>query len=1112
MKKNKPFGELFYRSLKKTLLIMRIAIILRILGILQARANDAYSQKTRLSLNFSETELVKVLDKIEDESEFFFLYNEKLLDTERKVNVTANDQLISVILDDLFSGTDVKYTIIDRKIILAPEYLTKETDAATIMQQKVVSGTVTDASNGEGMAGVNIQVKGTTIGTISDVKGKYSIPSAVDQNAILVFSFIGYVKQEVAVAGKTVIDVALAGEMTSLEEVMVVGYGTMQKSDLTGSVVRADIKSFEESPSVSIMQSLQGNVPGLNVGQVDQSGENPEFSIRGRTTISGSQKPLIVLDGVIYRGNLVDINTYDVESVNVLKDASSTAIYGSEAANGVILIKTKSGEGYLGKPKISYSGQITYNTPSKILEPIRREGALQKAYDADWTNSSLAPEYLESNPDWNRYNTFNNIQQANGYDNGVDSDWLKLLTQNAYIRQHNIGITGGTDIINYNTSFGYTDQKGWLINDDYKRYNIRVNLDSKITDWFSVSIQSFISSSDYSGASPDPSDIYTHPLYQVYDEKGIPIPEPTGSGINPVLKPNIDDFDKNLNIFGNVNAKIDIPFVKGLSYNLTYNNTYLHGRKYYFDKYSNNFLGYGYKNYDINYSWAFDNILEYKRTFNKHKINATLVYGREKRKSEFTHSESSDFDNPVLVYNSLQAGKIQIINSGGWEENSIYSMGRMFYSFKDKYMFTGTIRRDGFSGFGEENKFGVFPSVALAWVTSKESFLQGIKWLNNLKMRVSYGINGNRTIDRYATLAKVQQNIAYIYGDGGTATIGQWISNLPNPELKWESTTGINFGVDFGVFNNRLFGNIEYYDAKTNDLLYDINIPVLTGFSSIPTNIGELHNHGFEMTLTSVNFRKSDWNWQTTFNLSLNRNEVISILGRDDNGDGKEDDIVSSEIFIGEPLGVLYDYEIAGMYQIGDEIPSSFYPGTYKLKDLNNDGIITPEFDRKIVGNTDPGYLLSFQSNLKFKKWTFNIFINSIQGGNDYYYANGSPQGIFSKDNEKQWSEGSTTWDYWTPENPDAKHPQIQSLAIYRVNLPVQRNFVRLQNISLSYDFNTKSDLNTNFEFKGKIYVNGKNIHTWTNWEGWDPETGSGLAPDGRPVMKSYTVGLEIEF
>ena len=514
-----------------------------------------------------------------------------------------------------------------------------------------------------------------------------------------------------------------------------------------------------------------------------------------------------------------------------------------------------------------------------------------------------------------------------------------------------------------------------------------------------------------------------------------------------------------------------------------------------------------------------DNILSYKNTFGKHAINATFVYGIEKRQYEMTKAGATNFSNDILGFNKLDAGQadLQTATSGAWEESSLYTMLRAIYTYNDKYILTGTVRRDGFSGFGKNHKFGVFPSAALAWRISEEDFFKNnINWMENLKLRLSYGQNGNRTVGRYQTLAQMGAQTGYLFGDGSSAEQMQWIKSLANADLKWETTNTFNIGFDFGALNGRIFGNIEYYLSQTNNLLYDIDIPRINGLDKISSNIGKMRNRGFEMSVTGVPIETKDFSWDITFNFSRNRNKVVSILGIDADGDGKEDDLVTNKIFINHPYGVCYDYNIIGMWQIADKqaglIPDGFEYGTYKVQDVNNDGKYTADQDRIILGYTDPAYRFSIQNSFRYKNWELKFLINSIQGGKNYYY--GQP-GSSLPNPDNIYQNNLFNFDYWTPENPNARYRQLgyytQALGGYGFSPYVQRSFVRLQDVTISY--NVPSAFLNKFKVNRlKLYVTGKNLLTFTDWDGWDPETGTGLVSNQYPVMRSYSVGLNLEF
>lgn len=988
----------------------------------------------------------------------------------------------------------------------------------SLSQQQVVTGTVTESETGEAMPGVNILVKGTTIGTLTDPNGKFSLPVPDPGNAILVFSFIGYSTREVPVEGKPVINLALASELTGLDEVIVVGYGTMKKSDLTGSVVRADIESFREAPNVSVMQSLQGSVAGLNVGQVNQSGEEPDILIRGMSSISGETSPLIVVDNVIFRGNIIDINPNDIASIDILKDASSAAIYGSQASNGVILITTTRSGGADGKPIFNYSSYYSFQSPVKELIPGTPEEYIKKTEESDIYNSRIASSgYIELNPAWNPSGKFKTSEEIAAYNQGRSTDWYNLLTNdNMYTQSHNLSLTNSTKFNNYLISVGYTEQNGYMLNEDYSRLNARINIDNTITDWLQIGVQSFMTLSDYSGQDANPNNRYLSPYATAYDENGELVLITGGNTVNPLIQADADQLEKRLNLFGNIFANIKVPFIKGLAYKVNFSNNYRTSNNYYFRYYESNFQGQGSKTDNFNNGWSVDNIVTYKRVFNNiHNIDITLVYGLEKLKETYTTATASVFSSFSLGYNKLQVGSagLQEALSGAWEESSLYNMGRIFYGYRNKYLFTGTVRRDGFSGFGELNKFGIFPSMSVAWVISEEPFLRDkFTWLDQFKARLSYGSTGNRTVGRYQTLARVTGGYNYITSTGAPIYT-QNISSLESPNLKWETTTGVNFGIDFGIFERRISGSIDYYNNNTKDLLYNVDLPAVSRFQKFPDNLGKLHNHGLEISLTSVNLRMSDIDWTSTLTFSRNRNQLKQLLGFDLNDDGKEDDLISEGLFIGQPLDAIYTYKIDGKWQVGEVIPPGNDLGANKVVDISKDGTIDAN-DKTIIGYRNPSYRFSINNLIRYKEWALKFFIYSIQGGKNYYMSEDDILGLQIRNQENHFNVNFPSGlDYWTPQNPDAKYqrPNINVSDGLAGSGFSQRNFARLQDLSLSYDL--PAALIQKIRIQNlKVYLSGKNLITLTKWPGWDPETGEKISINGLPVVKSYTIGVNVEF
>lgn len=1076
----------------------------------------------RVSLAIKNAKLDSVFKEIERQTVFTFFYEEKLIDKFPSVSVQARQRLLKSVLQDMSTLYRLQFKQINYSISVKTVPAAEKQD--TTIAPITVSGKVTDQTHNP-IAGVSVLVEGSSTGTTTDADGNYNI--TIEKGVSLSFSFIGHKTEVREVGDQETINVILDEDIKGLDEVVVIGYGVQKKSDLTGAVASADIAHLTETPNVSLFQGLQGTVSGLNIGAVDEAGENPLFTIRGQNTLSnnsGDNAPLIVVDGIIYRGNLVDLNTADIKSVDILKDISSTAIYGSQASNGVILITTKKGGGKR-QPTINYNASYSFQQPSNKLQPMGGEELDKFLRDVFWEQGSrIGPDYLTPNPDFTLLPYFRNAAIATNYENGATHDWWGNLTRNGSVHNQNISVAGGDEWVKYFLSGGMTDVKGFMINEAYKKYNYRINVDAQVNKWISLGVESFLTNSDYSGVSPGVSTAFTmFPWAPAYEENGDYTLTPDSRGLSPYLQIQQDDLDKRLNLFANLHAELQIPAIKGFKYRVNFSQNYRTADASRFNPWGASYTGNGYKNNNQNYDWILDNIFTYSKDIgDKHRINATLLYGVEERNYSFTNAGAQNFVNDLLGYNRLQAGDptLNTVSSGKERENSLYTMGRLFYSYDSKYMITGTVRRDGFSGFGSKKKVGIFPSVAAAWVISEEGFYGNMtKIADYLKLRISYGESGRRAVGRYATQAIVSSSPAVIFGDGGITTQGQWISTLANDNLGWETTRGINIGLDFGFLNSRINGNIEYYNNNTRDILYNVQLPTMTGFSSIADNIGKVHNWGIELSLNAVVVNKKDFRWESGVVYARNRNEIVSILGpwNDQDGDGKEDGLIANSLFIGEPQNVNYNYEVIGIWQLADKdagtIPSGFMPGTYKLADLNNDGKISAANDRRILGYVDPAYRIGWSNTFRYKNLNLYIFINSIQGGKNFYQANLSfHTNEWHKLDQLVYSTPPAGgWDYWMPENPDAKFRRPDNPSQLGINTGPheQRNFIRIQDISLSYNLNSpflkKIGMN-----RLKVFISGKNLFTITKWEGWDPETGVGFVP-GRPVMKSYTLGLNLD-
>lgn len=964
------------------------------------------------------------------------------------------------------------------------------------------------------LAGAGVVIQGTTKGTVTDADGTATL--SVSQGSFLEISMIGYATQTVQVEGQSSISVVLTEDSVLLDEVVFIGYGTAKKSDLTGSVVSADIETFRHAPNTSIMESLHGTVPGLNIGQVNSAGAEPSIEVRGQVTINGSTDPLVILDGIIYSGRISDINPSDIESIEVLKDASSKAVYGAQAANGVIMITSKSGKRE-ARPTITYSGKFAFSEPTIKTRLLNREEWLARLRDIEYESAYTRESgYTEINPDWDFTNSQLTPKSIQGITNNLEYDWWDACTNLGHNYTHSVTVSGGSKRAAYYLSGSHSDVKGVTMNDIYRRTTLRINMDVNVTDWLKIGTNTFLAFLDYSGESPNIGNILlmnpvVSPFVSPEDENWDLEANPTGiKTLNPFIQSRSKDMEKKHQINTNVYGIIDVPWVPGLRYQLNYSYRLSASNSGNFNIFKDNLQGHGEKSYGNDYYWLLDNILSYNRSFNRHNLSLTFVYGLNKRKHDTASATGTGYDTDVLGYNSLELGTLQVISSSGYEESSLYQMGRISYNYAGRYLFNATLRRDGFSGFAENHKFGLFPSVGIGWAVSEEDFMKKCGWMDQLKLRVSYGRTGNQT-SRYSSLAKMS-NANYIFGDGASTSVGYSLSTMGNPNLKWETTDELNTGIDFGFLNGRLSGSVDYYNSITKDLLWDMTIPSVSGFTVVSTNIGKIRNQGVEITLHGVPVRTQDFEWNLTTVFSSNKNRIVSLLGEDNDGDGKEDDLVASGLFIGEPIGAVYGYQVDGMWQLDDIIPVGWYPGTYKLHDFGNGEFyeITPAEDRVILGYTEPAWRMGITNRLKYKNFSLSFMFNIVNGGkNGYLGANGG-RDYTTVSNAVAQNEFTFT-DFWSPRNPDGKFARTWVTPTVAGTLYQQRNFVRLQDLSLSYTLGEK--LAKKIGAKNlALSISGKNLLTFTDWVGWDPELGVGAGHSSRPVIRSYSFGIDLTF
>ena len=978
-----------------------------------------------------------------------------------------------------------------------------------------VSGTVTDGS-GVPMPGVTVLIKGTTSGTTTNINGVYTL-AAVPANTTLVFSFIGMKTREIVIENRSKIDVKLENETIGLEEIVSVGYGTQKKKDLTGSIVRMEMDGKEQTASTSLVQALQGSTPGLNAVSGSTAGETGSISIRGQTSLSASDAPLVVLDGIIFNGSIGDLNINDIQSVDVLKDASAAAVYGSRSANGVIVINSKKGTSE--QPKFNFNAYYGFqdlaNTDRtnvmnaeqyavRLVDYYYQQdlyawyktgpvNADERPGRPDVTDRDLVASYLRTE------------EEQTNYLNGNEINWIDEVFRTAPIQSYSLSVSGKTKRTNYYLSNSYVDQQGILENDKFKRLTFFGRFESEVSSWLKVGFNPTFSHRDFSGVAASAGyALQASPLGDKYDESGNYPLYIAGESYNyhPLGNLLIDDSNPEDYFELVLKGTVEVPWVKGLKYQVDYSKSYKFVRNSRFYPTTvvtgSQLGGVAYKDNNDEKHWLLNSLFTYDGTFGKHKINASYLFSRENLYGEGLYMYAYGFDNEILGYNSMELAENQETSSSGYEENNLSYMGRINYSYASRYLLTATIRRDGFSGFGDNKKFGNFPSLSLGWVISEESFMDKLDWMDFLKLRLSYGINGNQGIGRYASQSKMASTTTVF--DGETA-VGLYAYSLGNADLGWEKTASFNLGLDYNLFDNRISGAVDVYKAKTSDVLVERSIPRMTGNSSVWSNIGGVENKGIEVSLATENIRTQDFKWKTNFAFSLVRNKITKLYD-----DVTED--TGNSWFVGHSINSIYGYKNDGVWQekdlFGGTIMDGYYPGQFKVRDLNDDGEISADNDRKIIGSTDPNFRISMTNTVTYKNFSFSFFLNSIQGGNNYYIASNSSALVAGGTDNAYRLNRTAVRDYWRPDNAVNNAPGIYYNPKINPGVYQSRSFVRLQDVSLAYTFghNLLSQLKID---NLKVYVSGKNLHTWTKWSGWDAETGD-------PMMRSVIGGVNISF
>jgi len=999
--------------------------------------------------------------------------------------------------------------------------------SVALAQNVTVKGTVTD-DTGEPLPGVTVTVAGmTATGTVTNLDGNYEL--AVPGDAQLVFSFVGFTQQTIDVNNRTSIDVTLKPDLIGLQEVVVIGYGTQRKEAVTGSVASVGGEQMREVPSSNITQALQGRVAGVEMSQTStKPGAAMQIRIRGTRSLNASNDPLVVLDGIPFAGSISDISPGDIKSIDILKDASATAIYGSRGANGVILVTTN--KGTKGQ-KATFTFNSYYGVKDAIEFPMMNgpEFAALRAARGQYTNS------LDESDD-------------------VDTNWQELLYRTGIVTSNDFSVSGGMDKGSFSFGMGYYKDEAVLPGQQYERISLRASIDQEIGEYFRVG---FSSNSNYSISDGNNLSLYNtlsaSPLADPYNEDGtfkrtirMPSDEQyvyTREGIESLGDKWIDQ-DKIYGTYNNIYGEVKIPGVEGLKYrlNLGLNYRTVNGGAYTGEgvfSINETTESTASINNSLNTNWAIENLVTYDRVFNeKHNLNITALYSAEETSYNSSYISAKDIPaDHFQFYNLGRADGEITINpdyQGYYQSGLMSYMGRVMYSYDGRYMMTATIRSDGSSRLAEGHKWHTYPAVSLGWNIGNESFMKNVPFIDQLKIRAGYGQTSNQAVSPYATLGRLATRP---YNFGEDFSVGYYVSTLPNTDLGWEYSETMNLGLDFAFFKGRLSGTAEYYVTNTKDLLLSVSLPPTSGVGSYTANVGETQNKGFELSLNGVIIENANgFSWEAGVNIYANRNKLVALAS----GQLKDE---ANWWFVGSPIDVIYDYKYVGLWQLGDEYMSTYEPGgnagMIKVEytgDYNEDGSPTRAIgaaDRQPI-SLEPDLQGGFNTRLAYKGFDLNI-VGAFKVGGKLISTLYSASGYL---NMMTGRRNNVKVDYWTPGNYDAKYPAPGGLISndnpkYGSTLGYfDASYLKIRNISLGYNFENIQWLKDKGIKQLRVYCSAQNpfvfFSPYHDESGMDPETNSygneNAAVTGTyqsrlltigtntPATKNYLIGLNLSF
>lgn len=1117
MKNNTLSGRYCFKNprFKQIFRIMRISTFLLMVCVFCSYAGNAHSQNAKVSIRMNNVKLDKILNEIENQTDYLFIYNNQV-DINKITSVKVKNEAVAQVLDRILSGTGINYELEGTHIILTTEAIK---DLHAQQQAKTVTGTVTDVS-GEPIIGANIRIKGTTTGTITDIDGNFSIEA--EPQSVIEVSYIGYLTQETVINNQKSIRFLLKEDTKTLDEVVVIGYGVQKKADLTGSVANINTEKLNTQSNANIGQALQGKIAGVDiVSQGGAPGSGTRIMVRGIGTLNNAS-PLYIVDGM-YMNSIDHINPNDIASIDVLKDASSAAIYGSRAANGVIIVTTKEGSNTEGKPIIDLSVNLGISTASKFLDMLDAKG---------WAEVTTIARQAIGKPA---------LDMATDLANKPDNDWQDIMFRPALMQNYNLSVKGGGKYSTYYTGLGYFNQDGIVKGTNYQRYNIQSKNDYK-RGIFSAGTNLIIS---FSHDKPLHQELrggmigtilQSVPTLEKYDDTReggyggtygdvVNIPHPLA-----IIDDNImDRYNENVKIFANLYAQIEL--FKGLKYKLNLTPDFSFERyKNYLNKYdfglATNSITQLTERQRRRRNILVENLLTFDRTFGEHKISALAGYTYQD--SRFRHIQAYGEGLPQGL-EEIDAATTNRSNEGNsWRSVLTSILGRVFYSYQNKYLFTATIRRDGSSKFGKNNRYGYFPSFSLGWNVAEEKFMENVHWLDQLKLRGGYGVLGNQEIDNYQYSSTITTGINYPDGNGGLLQ-GAFPKNFANPDIKWEETAMTNVGIDFMAFTNRLSLTADYYVKNTKDILLTVPIPISSGGANDPIrNAGKIRNNGFEFNLGWMDQPNPDISYGINLIGSFNKNKVIAMGSESGSikGGSTNQNITTSETKAGYPIGGYWLISTAGYFNSQEEVDAyakdgkkiqpAAEPGDIKFVDANNDGVINDD-DRVFQGSPFPDFTFALNGNMRYKNFDLSIGLQGVLGNKIY---NATRQTL--EDVTKGSNFLASCLDYWTPENKNASHPRLtwddpnRNTRAESDRYLENGSYLRLRSVQLGYTF-------PQTWFKGaiqhaRVYINAENLFTITSYSGYSPDVNAdnanyrGFDNFIYPTNRTFMLGLNVTF